>query len=250
MTDYLLFRLYGPMAAWGDIAVGEFRPSFSHPSKSAVLGLAAAALGIRRDEETVHQAMATSYGFAVRVEAAGSPIRDYHTAQVPPAGSLRRKKSFATRKDELRVPRQDLATILSSRDYRCDSLYTVCLWTIRDSSPYSLAQLESALGKPAFTLYLGRKSCPLALPLQPQAVQASDLREAFHAARFDDTIFLNALPSSETVNVYWEGAEANGYTAVHTIERRDSPLSRRRWQFAARSEHYATESTPTREQEE
>jgi len=249
MKEYLLFHLYGPMAAWGDIAVGEFRPTFSHPSKSAVLGLVAAALGIRRDEEAVHQTMATSYGFAVRVEAAGSPIRDYHTAQVPPAGSGRRKKTFATRKDELAVPKEELGTILSSRDYRCDSLYTVCLWTVRDSSPYSLAQLQAALAKPAFTLYLGRKSCPLALPLQPQVVQASDLREAFHSARFEDKNFLTSLPSSEPVDVYWEGPQANGYNAVHTIERRDSPLSRRRWQFAVRSEHYATESAP-KEQEE
>lgn len=249
MSDYLLFRLYGPMAAWGDIAVGEFRPSFSHPSKSAVLGLLAAALGIRRDEEHVHQAMATAYGFAVRVDAAGSPIRDYHTAQVPPADSGRHKKTFATRKDELAVPREDLRTILSSRDYRCDSLYTVCLWTIGDSSPYSLAQFEASLAKPAFTLYLGRKSCPLALPLQPQVVQASDLREAFHAACFEDSIFSNSMPSSEMVDIYWEGADTNGYTAVHTIERRDSPRSRRRWQFAMRSEHYATENA-SREQEE
>jgi len=249
MSDYLLFRLYGPMAAWGDIAVGEFRPSYAHPSKSAVLGLVAAALGIRRDEEAVHQTMATSYGFAVRVEAAGSPIRDYHTAQVPPAGSGRRKKTFATRKDELAVPKEELGTILSSRDYRCDSLYSVCLWTVGDSSPYSLAQLEAALAKPAFTLYLGRKSCPLALPLQPQVVQASDLREAFHSARFEDKNFLTSLPSSEPVDVYWEGPQANGYNAVHTIERRDSPLSRRRWQFAVRSEHYATESA-LKEQEE
>jgi CRISPR system Cascade subunit CasD len=249
MSDYLLFRLYGPLAAWGDIAVGEFRPSFSHPSKSAVLGLMAAALGIRRDEEAVHQAMASCYGFAVRVEAAGTPIRDYHTVQVPPTGYGRNKKTFATRKDELAIAREDLGTILSSRDYRCDSVYSVCLWTVGESSPYSLAHLEAALAKPTFTLYLGRKSCPLALPLQPQVVQASNLREAFHTASFEDTIFLNSLPRSETVNVYWEGAEANGYIAVHTIERRDSPLSRRRWQFAVRSEHYTTEST-SREQKE
>ena len=51
MHEYLLFRLYGSMASWGDIAVGEFRPTFDHPSKSAVMGLIAAAMGIRRDEE-------------------------------------------------------------------------------------------------------------------------------------------------------------------------------------------------------
>lgn len=249
MNDYLLFRLYGPMSSWGDIAVGEFRPSFAYPSKSAVLGLVAAALGIRRDDETAHLAMARTYGFAVRVDEAGSPIRDYHTAQVPPAGSSRQKKTFATRKDELAVPREELGTILSSRDYRCDFLYTACLWTVGDSSPYSLAQLAAALAKPVFTLYLGRKSCPLALPLQAQVIHATNLREAFHNVRLENAIFLTALPGSDSVDIYWEGAEPNGYDAVHTIERRDSLLSRRRWQFTVRSEHYATE-VASREREE
>ena len=27
MNDYLVFQLYGPMAAWGEIAVGEMRHS-------------------------------------------------------------------------------------------------------------------------------------------------------------------------------------------------------------------------------
>ena len=51
MREYLMFRLYGPMASWGDIAVGEYRPSFAHPSKSAVMGMLAAAVGLRREEE-------------------------------------------------------------------------------------------------------------------------------------------------------------------------------------------------------
>ena len=229
MNEYLLFRLYGPMAAWGDIAVGEFRPSFAHPSKSAVLGLVAAALGIRRDEETVHQTLASTYGFAVRVEAMGVPLRDYHTAQVPPAGSGRNKKVFASRKDELAVAREDLGTILSTRDYRCDALYTVCLW-LSPNAPYPLQQLAAALAKPMFTLYLGRKSCPSALPMQAQVLQATNLKEAFANVRFDDKPFLSDLTRPESVPVYWEGDES-GFQAVHTIERRDTPLSRRRWQF-------------------
>jgi CRISPR system Cascade subunit CasD len=35
--EYLLFRLYGPMASWGEIAVGEMRHSEVKPSKSALL---------------------------------------------------------------------------------------------------------------------------------------------------------------------------------------------------------------------
>lgn len=29
--DFLVFQLQGPMAAWGDTAVGEFRPSLDAP---------------------------------------------------------------------------------------------------------------------------------------------------------------------------------------------------------------------------
>lgn len=246
MGEYLLFRLYGPMAAWGDIAVGEFRPSFGHPSKSAVLGLLGAALGIRRDEESVHQAMGSAYGYAVRVDAAGTPLRDYHTAQVPPAGSGRDKRKFASRKDELTGARGDLATILSSRDYRCDALYTVCVWPVARSLPYSLTKLAEALAKPQFALYLGRKSCPLASPLQAQVVHASNLREAFRNGRFQDAPFLEVLEREDSLGVYWEGDQDSGFETVSTIERRDAPRSRRRWQFAVRTEHYGVE-TPAEE---
>jgi CRISPR system Cascade subunit CasD len=50
MMEYLLFRLYGPLASWGEIAVGESRHTATYPGKSALLGLLAAALGIRRDD--------------------------------------------------------------------------------------------------------------------------------------------------------------------------------------------------------
>ena len=36
MRAYLVFQLYGPLASWGDIAVGETRPSTPIPSKSAI----------------------------------------------------------------------------------------------------------------------------------------------------------------------------------------------------------------------
>ena len=50
MPEYLVFQLYGPFMSWGDIAVGEMRPSAMMPAKSAILGLLAAAVGIKRPE--------------------------------------------------------------------------------------------------------------------------------------------------------------------------------------------------------
>lgn len=239
MREYLVFRLYGPMASWGDIAVGEVRPSYTHPSKSAVLGMVAAALRIERDQEQKHRELAAAYGFAVRLDSMGVPLVDYHTAQVPPSGSGRNRRAFATRREELCAPRDPLNTILSRRDYRMDALATVALWARAATPPYSFEEIRSALERPGYVLYLGRKSCPLALPVEGQLVTAASLREAFAAARFSQLEALRHLRISGPPALYWDdGAEAG--LAVHqTFERRDVPLSRRRWQFENRRENYA-----------
>ena len=84
MADYLVFRLYGPLASWGEIAVGESRHSAAYPSRSALIGLLGAALGIERDDEAGQQALAAGYRFGVKLHAAGHPLRDYHTVQRGP----------------------------------------------------------------------------------------------------------------------------------------------------------------------
>ena len=238
MREFLIFRMYGMMSSWGDIAVGEFRPTFDRPSKSAIMGMVSAALGIRRDEEERLRELATGYLMALQIDAPGTLLRDYHTAQVPPSGKGRKKTVFPTRKSELSVPKDDLNTVLSSRDYRFDALYTVCLWSRTATPPYSLATLKEYLEKPVFGLYLGRKSCPLSLPLEAQVVPADTISGAFSSAHFKDAPFLHLLESAKDVRVFWEGDDA-GFDSVHTVQRRDEPISRRRWQFGNRTEHYA-----------
>jgi len=237
MTKYLVFRLYGPMASWGDVAVGTYRPTFDHPSKSAVMGLLAAAIGIRRDEEVKLRKMAESYDFAVRVDASGTMLRDYHTSQVPPSGTGRNTKIFATRKDELAVSKSDLKTILSTRDYYCDAVYTVCLWCKTDEVPYSLETLAQKLKEPEFVLYLGRKSCPLALPVAAKVVSGANIQDVFGTMNPD--VLLNNLQKDGSMRLYWEGTQDAGVPAMHTMTRRDDSLSRKRWQFADRMEHFA-----------
>lgn len=244
MPAFLMFRLYGPMAAWGDVAVGEQRPSHVHPSKSAVCGLLAAALGIAREDEEKHLALTNGYGMAVRVDVAGAPLRDFHTAQVPPPDRGRR---YATRKDEMSVPKHAMNTILSWRDYRVDAHYSVALF--EQDPPYPLSELRDALREPRFTLYLGRKSCPVALPLQPTVVEAENLRAAFEALQADSRLLTRQqLYSSEPERVtryFWEGISLreSGLPedgAYYLHERRDQVSSRRRWQFLNRKEHCLT----------
>lgn len=237
MTKYLIFRLYGPMASWGDVAVGTYRPTFDHPSKSAVMGLLAAAIGIRRDEEENLRKMAESYDFAVQVDASGTMLRDYHTSQVPPSGTGRNAKHFATRKDELAVSKSDLKTILSTRDYYCDAVYTVCLWGKVNEVPYSLETLAQKLKEPEFVLYLGRKSCPLAMPVDAKVVSGENIQDVFGTMGVD--ALLGNLQKDDSMRLYWEGTQEAGVPALHTITRRDDPLSRKRWQFADRHEYFA-----------
>lgn len=262
MRDYLVFQLYGPLAAWGDIAVGETRPSSFAPAKSAVLGLVAAALGLRRPDTTKdevlrqqwearHVALAEGYGMAVKLTQPGLPMTDYHTAQVPSSGSGRNKKVFATRRDELtRLPRHDLNTILSRRDYRQDAYAAVALWA-RNGAPYSLEELRIKLLAPEFVLYLGRKSCPPALPLMPVTTSAESVEAAladFSFAAVAKQIWSDDPQTAERIigkmaeanpMLLWDADAETRLPAEQTVARRDTPTSRRRWQFTVREERRA-----------
>ena len=253
---YLVFRMYGPMASWGEIAVGESRHSAGYPGKSAITGLLGAALGIGRSDDTEQHALANGYALAVKMSVSGALLTDYHTTQVPDSTG---KFRYRTRRDELVTGKDRLGTILSSREYFTDSVAIVAVRAV-DQAAWSLEQLQKALLKPKFHLYLGRKACPLAAPLQPQIVDA----EGFLAA-FDDYVAKPLLQSRQewvndnrylkpdaTCHYYWQGDVADfadqetvPQQAVHKLVRHDQPLSRQRWQFQPRTENLWLQSPPT-----
>lgn len=235
--DYLVFRLYGPLASWGQAAVGGDRPTGIYPSRSAIVGLLAAALGVRRSEEERQVQLNASVVIGVKQLVPSSLLRDYHTAQVPPT---RRNVRHLTRKSELEADK--LNTILSSRDYRCDGLWVVAV-RLSAESVYSLDELQEALLKPKFTLYLGRKSCPLALPLAPRIETDVGLKEALDAeflpltrSAKEDALWLSG---NNRVTYFWEGEKnALGIEGtIMTTQPWDNPLSRTRWQFNQQTVH-------------
>jgi CRISPR system Cascade subunit CasD len=226
------------MASWGDIAVGSYRPTFDHPSKSAIFGLLAAALGIRREEEHKQLELASAYHYGVLINSPGVVLRDYHTSQVPSTGKGKNKADFLTRKDELAIPKSDLNTILSTRDYYCDGLYTVIISSRTDNPPYSLETLGDNLKEPSFSMYLGRKACPLALPIDPIIHSASNMKDALESAEFKDELFVQNLINNGASRLYWDNPEEN-IPFEHSISRRDNVLSRKRWQFSDRKEYYS-----------
>ena len=245
--EFLVFQLQAPLSSWGDTAVGEYRGSYEHPGESTLIGLLGAALGIRREDEVAHTALRQGYGFAVGVQSGGKLLRDYHTAQVPGRVALK-GRPHATRRDELGVPKDELNTILSTRDYRQEAASLIAIQP-RSDAPYSFDELAGALRKPRFVLYLGRKSCPPAAPLHPVVITADSALAAFeeYRKRFNDQRDahkdrhgrLPLEPSGELIRLVWgDGVEA-GISADLSAPRKDRLIRRQGWQFGDRTEHVA-----------
>jgi CRISPR system Cascade subunit CasD len=240
MDKYLVFRLYGPLAAWGEIAVGEVRRSAPYPSRSALLGLLSASIGMRREEQDRLDALSSGCEIALKVLSVGTMLRDYHTVQVPDNVG---KQVYYTRRDEVVGGRDRLGTILSTREYRCDALVIVAV-RVRLGASISVEDLRNHLLSPSFVPYLGRKSCPLAAPMHPQVVESGGFREALDKTVFPPLVTMwdgvtdatGRFIDMHQTRYYWEG-EAGDMSPQQTAERYDQPVNRRRWQFAPRREH-------------
>ena len=236
MINHLIFQIYAPFTSWGEPAVGEVRHSNIIPSRSALLGLVSAALGIRRDDNQIDN-FNQHYHFAIRPFIANSSwFRDFQTFQAPRAN---KKQVWYTRFDEIRQNPLDLETLLSQREYYNDVYYQIVM-TETENAPYSLEQIQQALLKPVFPLYAGRKNSPLSLPLSPILYQGT-LREAFSFAdkhyqechRQDPVI--DKLVESTADEYYWEQINQEDHFKVIKIQlRQDQPISSERRQFSCR----------------
>jgi CRISPR system Cascade subunit CasD len=251
---FLLFQIYAPLVSWGEIAVGGERQSSRYPSKSAIIGLVAAALGVKREEEDRLDSLAANMGVAVQLYSGGSVLKDFHTVQVPKKES---KVVYHTRRAALSAAKEKIGTILSHREYRCDALSVVAIYFKEEKTEFSIEQIEMALHKPYFHLYLGRKSCVPSLPLAPMIVDKSNLKEAFTCfeVKFPSPVnedspewlqrFFSDYPQKtlfeSNISYFWEDGVISGFRLLQSVERYDQPLSRKRWQFTSRKEYMAVE---------
>lgn len=167
----LVFGLSGPMAAFGSPAVGERRPVDDRPTRSGVLGIVAACLGIDRSDEQALLALSEDTVVAVRCDRAGKLLLDFHTFQTVKLG----KAVPATRREELATA--TIPPVISFREYRVGAEATAVLSTISDRIPDVEAMAE-ALRRPVFAPYLGRRSCPVGEPFWPLVVRDAATVEA------------------------------------------------------------------------
>ena len=148
----LLLRLAAPLQAWGADSKFEIRKTNREPTKSGVIGLLAAALGLRRDaDQAVQQLNGLRYG--VRVDREGKLLVDYHTAGNPTPDAVKQARKTGKKVD---------APYVTHRHYLSDAVFLVGLESEDD---VLLCRLQQALTNPAFPLFLGRRSCPPTLPL-------------------------------------------------------------------------------------
>ena len=111
----LLLRLAAPLQSWGSDSKFETRKTDREPTKSGVVGLLAAALGLRRDD-TEGLARLNGLRFAVRADQEGSLLDVLRTEPMQgrkPETGKQRIVADADPADPAAVPRQDLPVSFS-----------------------------------------------------------------------------------------------------------------------------------------
>ncbi|GGX70482.1 type I-E CRISPR-associated protein Cas5/CasD [Streptomyces fructofermentans] len=189
----LLVRLASPLQSWGLTGRFTLRDTHSRPTKSGVIGLCAAALGLDREEPLGELAEVL---FGVRADRPGTPLRDYHTVgggtyplrprdlltdhqradkatpqSIPEEmqpGPFGRSELAAWYGSPKYVAADPASGALVSREVRRHALITE-RWYLADAAflvglehpdQALLERIAHALEHPKRLLWLGRKACP------------------------------------------------------------------------------------------
>lgn len=144
----VVLLLKGPLQSWGTQSKFGHRDTDTEPSKSGVLGLVGAALGMRRDDTEQLRRLA-ELSMAVRVDREGRVLRDYHTAG---GGTFRG------------VPHSvyGTGTVVTQRFYLMDACFVVALCGEDEAL---VTRIAGALQAPEWPLFLGRRSCAPSAPV-------------------------------------------------------------------------------------
>ena len=143
-----------PMQSWGQKSRFVVRDTGTEPTKSGVIGLIAAALGIARGDDAAIAELAR-LKMGVRVDREGTVERDYHTVQNVPDTEGKRHRG-----------------VESWRYYLADALFL----TILEGQETELHRMHQALANPRWPLYLGRRAFLPARPIVSTGDPAATIR--------------------------------------------------------------------------
>jgi CRISPR system Cascade subunit CasD len=161
----LLLRLVGPMQSWGTTSRFDQRDTGKEPSKSGVIGLLAAAMGIDRNDDWKKLEPLALLSMGVRHDRSGVLKRDYQTSGCADTDKVIRANG--TLSDD---------GVVSERFYLADAAFLVGL----EGDDRSLLELAcEKLKNPVWPLALGRKSYIPAEPVwMKDGVQDAPLLDA------------------------------------------------------------------------
>ncbi len=210
-ANTLFLRLEGPMQAWGD-QESKFvvRRTAEAPTKSGVIGMLCAALGVSRPDasyEWLPRLSALRMG--VRTDRPGVRWWDYHTVG---AGMQMRIAEGKTK----------AGAMLTRREYLCDASFLVAL----QGEPTLVARLEAALRKPHWTPYLGRKACPPSRPLlERPAEESGDLLTALCSVPWRKRLATDRVPATVECLLDWQSSLEEPVAPADALVWYDVPLT-------------------------
>ncbi|MBX3382059.1 MAG: type I-E CRISPR-associated protein Cas5/CasD [Phycisphaeraceae bacterium] len=150
-ANTLFLRLEGPLQAWGDTSKFVIRRSMDAPTKSGVLGMICAAMGLSRAAARERLPELNRLAMGARIDRPGTRWWDYHTVG---AGI-----GLTTAGGGVKTGAQ--GTLITRREYLADASFLVAL----RGEPSLISQVAQALATPIWPVYLGRKSCPPSVPI-------------------------------------------------------------------------------------
>lgn len=219
----LAFLLDAPMQSWGVSSRFQQRGTEAFPSKSGVVGLLAAAMGIDKhapDEAERLAPLAALLFSAWRIltERGSHPVlrlEDFHTV----GGGYERTDPV----DKLRISSKasggPSSTVITRRTYLTDARFVVAL----EGDADVLARCAEALLDPCWGIWFGRKCCIPAAPLLPTV--AASTREAVDA-------LIAQLEGNDNPAHSGDGQTQQADPAAWWPQ--DEPVSFRRREFRAR----------------
>ena len=237
----IVMHLSGPMCSWGEPGAWKSRRTAMHPTQSSIIGILCAALGIDRNNSETQTKLNRSFEMIIASSNGMSKIEDYHTIMTGKNQNAEKVIIGSPRVEELKG---ETTTILSSREYLCNAYYTVFLIPKEDCS-WKLEELVSALKKPRYTPYLGRKSCPLAFPMAPSVIYYEKFLRVVEEESFKPFKQFVDERRLGLDNIYIYSSielEDDSLIKLGSVQRRDEIADRKTWSFKERREFgYAME---------
>ena len=159
----IMLKLAGPLQSWGDSSRFTTRATRQEPTKSGIVGMAAAALGRKRTEKIDDLA---ALMFAVRIDQPGGFLRDFQTAH--------KWKWSSEDVMHRNLPQVGTSMPLSQRYYLTDAVFVAAL----RAEGQLFNDLVDAFEHPRYALYLGRRSCPPACKVLLSTFESNDMMQA------------------------------------------------------------------------